>query len=105
MSKTFHTKPFYADFATRAFRFYVRNPDPPEKGCSEADAKNWTICDEIYREADDGKRRIIDAIFGFRLPMISAVSYAATLTGKPENEIWRVLRCLQKDFADKRGLR
>lgn len=76
-------KPYYADYATHAFRFYVRYPRANVSDCAQpADRENWRVCDEIYSASSVCDQKIIDIVFCYNLPLKSAVSYAAARTAK-----------------------
>lgn len=99
-------KPYYADYATHAFRFYVRYPRANVSDCAQpADRENWRVCDEIYSASSVCDQKIIDIVFCYNLPLKSAVSYAAARTAKSESYVWRRICVLQQQFAKKRGLK
>lgn len=96
-------KPFYADYANHALRFYVRHRDVSEFRCP-ADQLNWEACDEVYKNLPVEQQTAVSAIYQqYGMIHEAVVAAAATLNVDPP-VLWKLVSDVSAEVARVRGL-
>lgn len=96
-------KPFYADYANHALRFYVRHRNVSEFRCP-ADQHNWEACDEVYRNLPVEQQTAVSAIYQ-QYGMIHDAVVAAAETLKVDPPVlWKLVSDVSAEVARVRGL-
>ena len=98
-------KRFYTDFTEHCMRFYVTSPDIPPDFRSSADKENWMACRDALKEFKDDTQKTLVSIFSDKRPISDCISDYVEKTGTKSDTIWYLVRELERQIAEKRGLK
>lgn len=96
------SKAFYSDFANHCLRFYTRHKNPTFN--SEADKRNWEVCDELLSKYEDREREILTFVYfeGDTIP--DNVYKISTAKGISQDNVWKLVNEIERNIAYERGL-
>lgn len=99
-------KPFYADYAEHALRYYSRfcSPDTAPNNCTSVDRANFEACRAALADLAPNERMLIVNLHRMYDRMPSNVKAISGQMGIPENDIWQLIKSVNRDIAIHRGL-
>lgn len=99
-------KPFYADYAEHALRYYSRfcTPTTMPRDCSAVDRANIDACQAALAGIPVNERALIVNLHRMRDRMPNNVRAVSGQTGIPEDDIWLLVKRVNRDVALHRGL-
>lgn len=97
------TRPFYSEYVRHCLRFYSRNITKPRFN-TEVDKTNWYACQRVLEKYSDNDKDIIIKVYGMRDTLADNVYEVATKYNIDQNDIWDMLKDLERSIAKKRGL-
>ena len=98
------TKPFYAEYANHAFRYYARHIDCKPTPEQASNYVMWTACDKVSKRFPPYENAIIMDIYRSKLVINEAVRRLSGELRMPENKIWQLINKYSRAFAKERGL-
>lgn len=98
------TKPFYAEYANHAMRFYARHSDVRPGPERKNDLLMWDSCAAAIGKLNKEEAAIILAVYRSKCTIREAVTCASRELNMPENKIWQLVNRCGKMFAKERGL-
>lgn len=96
-------RPFYTEYVRHCMRFYARNTNKPRFN-TEVDKNNWYACHRAIEPYSDREKEIIINIFNMRDTLADNVYEVAVTYNLDQNDIWDMLKELERNIAKKRGL-
>ena len=93
----------YSDYVRHALRFYTRNTSLT-RFRSEVDKTNWCACDSVIKEFDYPWREIFTDIYSGYDTIADNVYTASQEYTIDQNLIWDMMRAIEREIAQKRGL-
>ena len=93
----------YSDYVRHALRFYTRNA-AINRFRSEADENNWYACDMVITNLPHPWREIITDIYSGYDTIADNVYTASQEYTIDQNLIWDMVRAIEREIAQKRGL-
>lgn len=98
------TKPFYAEYANHAFRYYARHNDAKPSREQASNHAMWEACDKVMWKSPAKDNAIILAVYRSKCTIGEAVTCIARELSIPENKVWQLVNRYSKAFARERGL-
>ena len=95
-------KSYYSDFVNHCLRFYCRYPDITD--CDQADRANWSAAMKAVTALPTAQQPIITEVYSSKLTMNEAVCRAARVHGATLDEVWQMVKAVERKTAELRGL-
>jgi hypothetical protein len=83
-------------------RFYARHPRPQFK--TDVDKQNWFACESAINTFDELDREILMAVYRDNGTIPEAVYYASLYYETEPDNIWKLVKELERKVARRRGL-
>ena len=102
------SRPFYSEYVRHALRYYTRNYNPsadkhpPFK--SNVDKCNWMSCHSVIQKYPDREKNIIISVYGGLDTLADEVYGVSKRYSINQNEVWDLLKDVEKRVATRRGL-
>lgn len=98
------TKPFYAEYANHAFRYYARHDNVKPSREQASNCAMWEACNSVMLKSSAKDNAIILAVYRSKCTIGEAVTCIARELNMPENKIWQLVNKYSKAFARERGI-
>ena len=98
------SKPFYAEYANHAMRFYARHSDCKPAAGQSSDLAMWEACANASKRFTAHDNAVILAVYRSKCRINEAVECISKELRIPENKIWKLINQFSKVFAKERGL-
>ena len=96
-------RPFYSEYVRHCMRFYSRNTAKPQFN-TEVDKNNWYACHRAMERYDGRDRDILLRVYALYDTIADNVYEVAVAYGIDQNDIWDLIKELERSIAKKRGL-
>lgn len=97
------SKACYSDYIRHVLRFYIRKNQKTEF-LKESDKLNWLACDDVLKLQPDHIKNIFFKIYTSQEPFPQAVRTVSLENDIPEKKLWDIMKNIEKEIAEKRGL-
>lgn len=98
------TKPFYAEYANHAMRFYARNTEVIPYGTKAADVEMWESCQRVVMQLSERDKAVILAVYRSKCSVNEAAKCISEELNMSQNKIWQLIVHCTRLFAKERGL-
>lgn len=96
-------RPFYSEYVRHCMRFYARNTIKPRFN-TEVDKNNWYACQKAMDRYTDRDRDILIKVYALYDTIADNVYEVAVAYAIDQNDIWNLIKDLERSVARKRGL-
>ena len=96
-------KTFYSDYVSHALRFFCRCKDVPVSS-PEADRKNWMACRDAVATLSEAEQEFIYRVYSHRQNVNDSVCATSRVTGHSVDELWHLVKTVERKVAENRGL-
>lgn len=96
-------RPFYSEYVRHCMRFYARNTNKPRFN-TEVDKNNWYACQKAMERYTDRDRDILTKVYALYDTIADNVYEVAVAYAIDQNDIWNLIKDLERSVARKRGL-
>ena len=101
-------RPFYAEYVNHMMRFYASKvidaPTKTQKFKSDADKKNWTVCETVMQHYEERERDILLTIYSQADTLGDNVYQLANELHIDQKEIWMLVTDMTRRIAKARTL-
>lgn len=94
---------YYTTYVRHCLRFYARY-EHLETFNSEADKQNWKACNKAVKKFNDNDRELLLTLYQSKGDFSEIVSDTSRLEDMNIEELWRMIRKLERAVATLRGL-
>ena len=96
-------RPFYSEYVRHCLRFYARNIDKPRFN-TEVDKNNWYACYKTIDRYSDREKDILIRVYALYDTIADNVYEVAKEYQIDQNNIWDLLKEVERGVAKRRGL-
>ena len=96
-------RPFYSEYVRHCMRFYARNTIKPRFN-TEVDKNNWYACQKAMDRYTERDRDILTKVYALYDTIADNVYEVAVAYAIDQNDIWNLIKDLERSVARKRGL-
>ena len=97
------SRTYYTDYVRHALRFYTRhNTQPSFK--SDVDKSNWLSCQSVFKKYSKKDVDILMSIYSGYDTLADEVYNACKKHNIEQNQVWDMMKDVERKIARKRGL-
>lgn len=98
------SKSFFSDYVRHCLRFYTRNCSTTPKFKTKVDEINWMCCHKVLSQYPVNTKQILITVYSGYDTLPDEVYNASRKWQIEQNEIWDVMKEIERKIAHKRGL-
>ena len=98
------SRPFYSDYVRHAMRFYSRNSLTVPSFKTDVDKENWWACHKVMSQYPMKTKQILLSVYSGYDTLPDEVYNASRKWHIDQNEIWDLMKEIERKIALKRGL-
>lgn len=98
------SRTFYSDYVRHALRFYSRNSLTVPHFKTDVDKENWWSCHKVISQYPVKAKQMLLSVYSGYDTLPDEVYIASQKWQTEQNEIWDLMKEIERKIAHKRGL-